>query len=184
MAALCCSLFRDVILHCLKCHPALLSVALELLAWTSARQAFPASDARDSHYSVVRWGVCTSRVAWACGVPPVGPLHVTWLEWPYMCMHISIPRCVHCCLSALSAVSPDFCGIEGAEACRMDVSPDALGQPGQHCRLWYSPSHSLCLPTPMPGLATACSAHCCWRGYRGKEVGISPTSHWESAPVP
>lgn len=37
------------------------------------------------------WGPCT------------GP------EQPYMCMRISIPRCVHCCVSALGAVSPDFC---------------------------------------------------------------------------
>lgn len=89
--------------------------------------------------------VCTSLVVWSCRVPPVWHLRVTWLEWLCVCACISIPCHVHCCLSALSTASPDFCGIEGAESgdhpeCRRirraDISPSALEQPGQDCRLW------------------------------------------------
>lgn len=79
--------------------------------------------------------------------------------------------------SALSSGSPDFCRTEGAEACRADVSPDALRQPRQRCSLWYGPSHSLCLPSPCAGQQWAALHTPAEEAAEGRRWEHGPTSH-------
>lgn len=166
---------RDVIPHCPQLPWSSLHGPVQDRPFLPLVWGTPSAVPYGGGFAPPSWRGAAGSLLWG---PCAGP------ERPYMCMRVSIPRCVHCCVSAPGAVSPDFCGIEGAEACRAGVSPDALGQPGQHCGLWCSPSYSFCLPSPTHRLAMGCSAHRCWRGCGGKEMGTrSDLSHWESAPV-
>lgn len=138
MAALCCRLFPcseiSVVLSCLRCYPALPHIALELHAWTSARQTFPACGVRDSRCGAVHGslGVCTPMevggLAWGCLLwgPCTSPGlsgHKCALMSTPCCVRISVPRCVRCCLSALSAASPDVWDWRGRSTQSGRLSP-------------------------------------------------------------